>query len=326
MELIPQSYMEKFTFLALNVSLRIRTIMELPDYKGSTFRGGFGNAFKKSVCFIKNKDDKDCNNCILKNNCVYLEVFETPIPPQTKIMRKYEKGPHPFIIEPPLETRTTYYPGETLAFKLILIGRAIEYLPFFIRAWIELGHLGLGKGRDKGHGKFELISVIDGDHIIYRTQTKIVNSIPPSFIAGSYKNNFLKISHSNIHLDFVTPTRIQYGGHLTMDLQFPVLIRNLLSRISLLGSFHCGLDFSNIDFRGILSKAKEVRTSHSRLWWDDLDRYSNRQATRLKMGGFRGEIAYEGDITPFLTLLHAGKIFHAGKITSFGMGKYNIIG
>lgn len=70
-------------------------------------------------------------------------------------MRKYEAAPHPFVIEPPLERKRGYKPGEGITFGLTLVGRAIDYLPYFIYTFNELGKTGLGKGR----GKFELKAV-----------------------------------------------------------------------------------------------------------------------------------------------------------------------
>ncbi|MBU2578468.1 CRISPR system precrRNA processing endoribonuclease RAMP protein Cas6, partial [Patescibacteria group bacterium] len=46
--------------------------------------------------------------------------------------------------------------------------------------------------------------------------------------------------------------------------------------------------------------------------------------TRMKMGGFMGEITFEGDIDPFMHLIKAGEILHVGKGTSFGLGKYEM--
>ena len=118
----------------------------LPPYKGATLRGGFGNAFKKVVCALK---VKECSDCILKEQCVYSYVFETPPPNGAIVMRKYRAVPHPFIIEPPPEKRMGYKPGDELTFGLTLIGKAIDYLPYFIYTFDELGNIGIGKGRGK---------------------------------------------------------------------------------------------------------------------------------------------------------------------------------
>ncbi len=121
----------------------------LPSYKGSTLRGGFGNAFKRVVCALKKND---CADCILKEKCVYSYIFETPPPSDTKIMRKYISAPHPFIIEPPPERKRGYTPKDEITFGITLIGRAIDYLPYFIYTFDELGKMGIGKGR----GRYEL--------------------------------------------------------------------------------------------------------------------------------------------------------------------------
>ena len=90
----------------------------LPPYKGSTLRGGFGNAFKKVVCALKHQE---CSDCILKEQCVYSYVFETPPPRGATVMRKYRSVPHLFIIEPPPERKMGYKPGDELTFGLIEI-------------------------------------------------------------------------------------------------------------------------------------------------------------------------------------------------------------
>ena len=46
----------------------------LPHYKGSTFRGIFGQALKKVVCALKKQE---CKDCLLREKCVYSFVFES---------------------------------------------------------------------------------------------------------------------------------------------------------------------------------------------------------------------------------------------------------
>jgi CRISPR-associated endoribonuclease Cas6 len=291
----------------------------LPSYKGSTLRGGFGHAFKRVVCAIRNKE---CPNCILKEKCVYSYVFETPPPSDTKMMRKYKAAPHPFIIEPSSEKRRGYKPGDEINFGLTLIGRAIDYLPYFIYTFDELGRTGLGKGK----AKYELSDVSCDGKMIYDSISKTLKSFESASldvgIPTLAKGGEGGFPNRQLTLNFLTPTRILYSGSLTLDLEFHMLIRNLLRRMSLLYYFHCSGDPSEWDFKGLIERAKEVKVREKNLRWYDWSRYSGRQETRINMGGFVGEISFEGNIGPFKPLISAGEILHVGKGTGFGLGRY----
>ena len=312
----------------------------LPPYKGSTLRGGFGYAFKRLVCALK---DRECPDCLLKEKCVYSYIFETPPPSDTKVMRKYRTAPHPFIIEPPPEKRRGYKPGDEIHFGLTLIGRAIDYLPYFIYTFDELGKIGIGKGK----AKYELREVTNDGKTIYDSASKTLKTFNPVLVSLAVPTLEKSISNypplanpqtipplekggqggfqsEQLTLDFLTPTRILYDSHLTLDLEFHILIRNLLRRLSLLYYFHCNGDPSDWDFKGMIEKAKDVRVKKQALKWYDWERYSTRQDTRMKMGGFVGNISFEGNIEPFIQLIKAGEILHVGKGTAFGLGKYRI--
>lgn len=300
---------KSFTF-----SLEAKEILVLPSYKGSTLRGGFGYAFKRVVCALK---EKECFDCLLKEKCIYSYVFETPPPSDTRIMRKYKAAPHPFVIEPPPEKRQGYSPGTRLAFGLTLIGRAIDYLPYFVYTFDELGKIGIGKGR----GRFELRDVSCEGKNIYDSATKTLRGFTTDKVA-LYPSDSEPHDSKLVTLNFLTPTRLSYDSRLTLDLEFHILIRQLLRRLSLLCYFHCGIDPSGWDFKGIIEKAKEVKVRSKNLKWYDWERYSARQDARINMGGFVGKITFEGNFASFMPLIRAGQVLHVGKGTGFGLGKY----
>lgn len=343
--------MKKLTNYSINFqqfdfTLTAKEPLILPIYKGSTLRGGFGYAFKRVVCAIR---DKECFDCLLKEKCVYSYVFETPPPSDTKIMRKYKSAPHPFVIEPPSERRRGYKPGDEINFGLTLIGRAIDYLPYFIYTFDELGKIGIGQGK----AKYELKNVVCDEKKIYDSQTKTLKPFKTSVLSlnpllslrsasGGEAISLLTLEglsqdlptersevvesglSRSLKLSFVTPTRILYDGHLTVDLEFHIFIRNLLRRLSLLSYFHCGSDPSEWNFKEIIEKAKEIKVKERVLRWYDWERYSGRQDTRIKMGGFVGDITFKGNIEPFMPFITAGEVLHVGKGTGFGLGKYKI--
>lgn len=123
-------------------------------------------------------------------------------------------------------------------------------------------------------------------------------------------------------LNFLTPTRIAYDGRLGLNLEFHILVRNLLRRLSLLSYFHGSGKTLDLNFKGIIEKAKDVKVTDRRLGWYDWERYSGRQEQRINMGGFVGETTFEGDLAPFLPFVKAGEVVHVGKGTVFGLGRY----
>ncbi|MBM4053095.1 MAG: CRISPR system precrRNA processing endoribonuclease RAMP protein Cas6 [Planctomycetes bacterium] len=347
--------------------------IRFPAYKGAVFRGGFGYAFKKVVCVVRGKP---CDTCMLKQKCIYAYIFETPPPEDAEILRLYPKVPHPFVIEPPADEKLLYSPGESFSFSLILIGRAIEYLPYFIYTFTELGKQGIGQGR----GKYDLLQVEGislGNEAIQvydnKTQT-LANHYPIITQQGCNRKDFNHEAHegheektcggkgttngihssaaisalyegedkggvknmlqkdtpqgnnpdNKITISLVTPLRLRFDGHITDKIEFHILVRNLLRRISSLSYFHCDERFQ-ADFKGLIEKAKLVKQTESDIKWYDWNRYSTRQEQWMSLGGVTGAVTYEGDISDFITLLRLGEYVHVGKGTSFGLGKYEIL-
>ena len=303
----------KYIFL-----LNAKEELNLPPYKGSTLRGGFGVIFRR-ICCIK-KDVIDCKSCLFKNKCAYAYIFATSPLPDSKRLRNLREIPRPFVIEPPQETKRIYKKGETLDFNLILIGKAIEYLPYFVFSFKELGNIGIGKHR----GRYELTHCFNHKkEKIYDSKDGILNNNNFMIDIEKQISSFSVTEHLKIL--FLTPTRIKIKGDLVTKPEFYVLIKALLHRISALAYFHCGLE-PDFDYKSLISAAKRVKIKSENLSWVDWERYSFRQDTRMKLGGFVGEITYEGNFELFLPLLLLGEYTHIGKNCTFGLGKYQILG
>lgn len=309
-------YFSKFAFC-----LRAKDNLALPPYKGSAFRGGFGHAFKKVVCTVKRQT---CDSCLLKSKCIYCYIFETQAPDNSEILRKYKSIQHPFVIEPPIETKRAYQPGETIFFNLILIGRAMEYLPYFIYTFEELGKIGIGRGR----GKYELSEVWSvlpdkNSRLIYSSDDRVLKDGGVKMKASDILSAKL-CQKDKVTLNFLTPVRIIQNRDLVVNFEFHHLIRSLLRRVSTLSYFHCGKRLE-LDFKGLIERAEKIRTIKSELTWYDWERYSQRQAVRMRLGGLTGKITFQGELEEFLPLIRFGEFIHAGKGTSFGLGRYEIV-
>lgn len=77
--------LSNFRFAKFNFLIYPQELLHLPKFKGSTFRGGFGHAFRHISCAIKSKT---CVDCLLKDKCVYSYVFETISSKDLKISKK----------------------------------------------------------------------------------------------------------------------------------------------------------------------------------------------------------------------------------------------
>ncbi|MBW2739553.1 MAG: CRISPR system precrRNA processing endoribonuclease RAMP protein Cas6, partial [Deltaproteobacteria bacterium] len=216
------------------------------------------------------------------------------------------------------------------SFGLTLIGRAADYLPYFIYAFEELGRIGIGKGR----GKYELREVTEegseGDvlqkkRVIYSGDTKLLTQTNSPIRWSDILINQPSPPPA-ISISFITPTRIKYKNSLTKDLEFHVFFRSLLRRISLLSYFHCNHRIDDSGFKDLIQRAKDIKTLKRSLYWHDWERYSNRQETRMKMGGFMGEITYEGEFKEFWPYIKLGEYMHVGKGSGFGLGRYILSG
>ncbi|HSW62258.1 MAG TPA: CRISPR system precrRNA processing endoribonuclease RAMP protein Cas6 [Dissulfurispiraceae bacterium] len=289
----------------------------LPAYAGSTFRGAFGTVFRRMVCALR---QKECSSCMLGGSCSYAYIFETAPPEGARFlnMGKYTRIPHPFIIEPPATDGRVVRPGDRLQFHLVLVGRALEYLPYFICTFDEIGKSGIGKGR----GGYVLLSVSADNNAVYDRESGSVRPCRPASLELSGWSDNEAEPDMKIHMLFQTPVRIQSERRLATELPFALLVRNLLRRIGLLYHFHCGGSEPAWNVQEMIAAAGAVSVQSDKLKWHDWERYSSRQKTAMKLGGLIGDVTYAGKIRPFLPLLKAGEILHAGKGTSFGLGKY----
>jgi hypothetical protein len=291
----------------------------LPPHKGSTFRGGFGNVFRRITCALR---EKDCGSCLLRERCPYAYVFETAPPAGSQALSKYESIPRPFVIEPPPEEKTEYAPGETLIFYLLLFGKAIEFLPYFILVFREMEEAGIGRGRQP----FKVLSIsavgLDQEEVIYTAGTNTVRGVNLTF-TGNDLLKALPAVNGRLSVRFITPFWLKDQGSLAPVPEFHILFRQAMRRISALSYFHHEIALE-ADYAGLAARSRHVALVENNTHWQYWERYSRRQQQRITQGGLVGDVVYEGDLEEFIPWLVIGEQVHVGKNTVFGLGKYSL--
>jgi len=306
-----------FTCEKFRLFIRVTSLMVLPPYKGGVFRGAFGYAFRRIVCAVRNQE---CPSCILRDKCLYVNLFEPPPPAGFPDSRKYSRAPAPFVFRPPDSHRQAFHPGETLEFELILLGPALEALPYFIYTLVEMGKRGLGRER----GKYELTRA---DWLNNGEAFEVYDGPSQTLKGVAFEQNHLMQQVEEvapeITLKFITPLRLKQKGRLVTQLTFPLLLERLIERITLLSTFYgSGTPAGLADLQPL---SERVNTAHDGLYWYDWGRYSTRQKDYMKLGGLRGEITFEGELAPFMPLLKLGEKVHVGQGSGFGLGGYEVV-
>ncbi|RMG65490.1 MAG: CRISPR system precrRNA processing endoribonuclease RAMP protein Cas6 [Calditrichaeota bacterium] len=282
----------------------------LPDFKGSTFRGKFGHVLKRTICVMRHRD---CARCALRQQCAYPYLFETTNERQQTVAR-------PFVIEPPLTRKRFYLAGEPLDFGLVLIGRAISYLPYFVYCFERMGEEGIGQDR----GRYQLNSVAAVDAAwrkvpVYDGESKRLDSEFPTLALDAFKARLLP----QVTLHFYTPTDIRTQGQRADQLDFTTLLKAILRRYHSLRYFHG--DGQKERFEIDWDAAGKVEIVHQELEGRRFKRYSNRQRRPVALAGFTGRITYRGDLGQFYPWIKIGELLHVGKNTVFGMGGYRVL-
>lgn len=318
-DILESATLSKYTF-----RLRPVGILSLPGFRMAPFRGGFGKALLEAVC-----PERVCRQdaCLHRFQCAYSYIFEMPVPKDAEVLRLNSNAAQPFIMEFSPNTKDVYGNNETLDLNLTLIGKAIDYLPYCVFAFERLGVMGIGKDREK----YIIENVVSVEKEI---ETVIFSGKEKRFSGEGIRHSFLSIMNSRdgdrrkwqesqtVEIQFITPGRFEHSGKIiTGKLEFHILLRSLLRRLSTLLYFHCGGLRLPVDFKQLIGDAKEIRIAESNLNWEEYERYSTRKEKRMKIGGLKGMIRYKGEMKAFIPFLLLSEYIHVGKSVSFGLGQ-----
>ncbi|MEJ2445060.1 MAG: CRISPR system precrRNA processing endoribonuclease RAMP protein Cas6 [Exilibacterium sp.] len=304
----------RFTF-------RVTEAIRLPDYAGSTLRGGFGHALRQLACVVP---QMQCAGCSLIDQCPYPQIFAPhDIPRKTDAFSTIRSIPVPYIIEPPSRGETHYETDSEITFCMVLMGKALQQLPIIILAWRRAFLRGISKTR----GKAELITVDwmspDGTaKTVYSEQSPVIAPHSPALSIP------VDIEKRDFYVHFVTPLRLQHQGKIlgAREMNPAILLRNLIRRVSLLLQFHLGQTepFPMESIRAFNALADSLEDKR-RLAWRNCERYSSRQRQKTPLSGLEGYWLLRNLPVELFPFLYLGQWLHVGKETMFGLGHYRLV-
>jgi hypothetical protein len=237
-------------FLSLDITCMFTTPAILPVFKGSMLRGSFGHSLKKIACSLR---QQECESCLLADSCAYAIIFETEKLSGELVAAR----PHPYILNASADERRAYCVGENIRFNLTLFGRACHFLPHIIYTVEEMGKNGLGRGAGSGDGQFSLRCVEQAEDVLYHNDTCVLNR-PRVLPKLKLEDNGTEADA--LAVDLLSPLRIKSNTGFVRSVDFPLLVRAALRRVSMLER-HYGGGEPELDFSGI------VRQAEALLWW-----------------------------------------------------------
>lgn len=192
-------------------------------------------------------------------------------------------------------------------------------LEYFVLTFAQLAREGLGPSR----GRADLICV---DQLDLEGET-----LARVFDGGRFQMGALAAPASvdlnaqdgpteRVRVRFVTPTELKEGQQVVDRPEFRVLFGRLRDRISTLRLLYGGGPLE-IDFRAMGERAATVRMVRCELERVKAERLSSRTGQRHALGGFVGEVEYEGPLDEFMPYLQLGRWVGVGRQTVWGKGE-----
>jgi hypothetical protein len=222
-------------------------------YQGSAWRGTFRRALKRMVCVTRLAN---CHVCILNRNRIYPQLFESPLPPAARKMRRYDTVSHPFAIAP--LTSSTGRGDEHVELSVTLFGGANQHLPYVIHALRQAGENGIGRRRVQ-HSlvALEQTTCLDREWRRIYLPDGALTSLSPVTPTILQPPKSMKVR-------LQSPLRIKHAGHLRAAdaFSFAGFFVNLLRRISRLTYFYTDTAL-DVDFKSLTETARAFPVTQS---------------------------------------------------------------
>lgn len=311
--------------LRARVTLRLLEPAILPVHKAAMLRGSFGYAFQRTTCpqLCWGQSER----CARETLCSYRQVFETPHPPDSPHLHNLRDVPRPFVIEPPTDGQTRLAAGASLEFGLVLIGRGIDYLPYFLFGFEQVGRMGLGK--QQARARLERVEALHPWQptglVIYQDGVVLTSAAPLPTIEAEQVTARARTLPADLLLTLRTPLRVKTQGDWLQTIDPAALVQALCWRLNALAAFH-GSGPWEADYRPFVDQARSIVVAEEDVGWADWTRTSTRSGTFKKMtlGGLLGSAVLRGVPPAVRTLLLAGSLVHVGKACVFGHGGYTL--
>lgn len=131
----------------LEFKIKFLNDCEFPKWKGDILRGSLGYVLKSSFCTT---GLNNCFICPMNLACPYGFIFRNNKTRPRGFVRNLKYFSKPYVIKPPLETKTKYYKKDSMTFSIVLFSEAMKFSFDVVNAIKILGTKGMGRKGKQG--------------------------------------------------------------------------------------------------------------------------------------------------------------------------------
>ena len=263
---------------------------------GNVFRGAFGTILREVACI---PECPGASKCDRRMECAYARLFEPVL--NGPGPSGFANPPRPFVLRASHLDGVLLPSGSEFFLDVNVFDTRFPARHWFERVFECLAEDGIGPGR--GRASLATVEDLGAQAISLDSRSGTV---------------------TRVAIQFVSPTELKSGGAVRNEPIFEILFACIRDRISSLQSLYgsAPLDF---DFKGLAERAASIRTVRTDLRQEHSTRLSTRTGQTHPLGGFTGEVEYEGNLMEFLPWLECAHWTGVGRQTVWGKGQLRIM-
>ncbi len=293
-----------------------------PAGKASNVVRGALGATLRGICCVK-----ECHSaatCELRARCGYARIFE-PVG-ISEGPSGFHDHPRPFVLRAAHLDGATFMPGEDFWFDVHLFLTLEPPLAYFVLAFSQLAESGLGPTR--GRVRLDAVDVlaIDGSREarVFESGRFCLSELPAPIQMDLVGASDGPSDCHSVAVEFLTATELKVDGQIARRPEFWILVARIRDRLSGLYQFYGEAAPLELDWRGLVDRARAVRLVRWQLRDVKAERFSTKTRQVHSLGGFTGSATYEGELREFLPLLSAAEFAGVGRQTVWGKGALRV--
>lgn len=304
---------DRFGDLALSrivFSVQFSRHARLSRFLGSAWRGLIGWELARLVCPFDRRPK--CTACTIREQCPHFLLFE-----QRPHRHAHLGSPRGFALKP-----SEPDPDGRAVLELTLFGSCTRLLPVLTLSLFNGARTGIGVGRER----YEITGVAEWRPGGAVRELPVHPSAADAGSGPAALGDWLDAApagNGRLRAHLVTPVRTQKDGRYMGNMDWPGFFGALARRLQAL---HCqygaGEPMEKAEWMAARDRfAAESERITADLRWLDLHRYSNRQKTKMQMGGLVGEVQLPQPSPWMRDWWRVAELVHVGKGAAMGLGR-----